>query len=146
MMDTDTNATDTNATDTNDTDVWSALWLDKEQRDEFKLLKRNGSSLTLKKGSWVKLPAREDKCLIDYVYNLNESLIGPTGISYLPRRDDEQRFASKQWSMRGNPRFIVCYPEGRNNYGIQLDWDKLELCEPPENIDPMLVNAALDTP
>lgn len=73
----------TNATDT-DKEIWCALWLDKEQRDEFKLLKRNGSSLTLKKGSWVKLPAREDKCLIDRVYDLKESLIGPTGISYLP--------------------------------------------------------------
>ena len=47
--------------------------------------------------------------------------------------------------MRGNSRFIVCYPEGRNNYGIQLDWDKLEVCEPPENIDITLVNVALDT-
>ena len=132
------------ATTTRDSDVWSALWTDKEKRDEFTILKRNGTSLTLKKGSWVKLPDREDECLIDRLYDLNDSVIGPTGISYLPWRPTEQRFATKQWSMKGNPRFIVCYPEGRNKFGIQLDWDKLEVCEPPENIDPMLLNTVLD--
>ena len=35
---TDANA-NANATDT-DKEIWSAIWLDKEQRDEFKLLKR----------------------------------------------------------------------------------------------------------
>jgi len=124
-----------------DSEIWSALWLD--SKDGFKLLKRNGSSLILKKGSWIKLPNREDKCLVDRLYDLKESSIGPTGMSYLPWRKDEQRFASKQWSMKGNPRFIVCYPEGRHTYGIQLNWEEVESCAPPENIDITLVEAVL---
>jgi hypothetical protein len=128
--------------------IWEAVWQDHEKKDVFTLFKHDGTSITLKKGCWVTLPNRTDVCIIDKIYTLNEeeeeqNAIGPLGISYLPWREDEARFATKSFSFKGNPRFIVCYPVGRNHYGIHINWDDLFLCEPPKNIDADLIASIL---
>lgn len=131
-----------------DMKFWESVWQDSEKKDVFTLFKHDGTLITLKKGSWVKLPNRTDVCIIDKIYTLNEqddeqNGIGPVGISYLPWREDEARFASKSFSFKGNPRFIVCYPVGRNHYGIHINWDDLFLCDPPKNIDADLIASIL---
>ena len=118
-----------------DTTVWSATWVDAEERNAFQLTKHDGTILILKRGSWVTLPGRTDKSIIDNIYSGSDTDIGPTGITTLPWREAEQRFATQQWSFIGNPRFIVCYPSGTLKFGIQMNWDEVYLCEPPENID-----------
>ena len=77
---------------------------------------------------------RTDKYIVTNLFSLNQEDIGPNGMTYLPWRETEKRFAAIAWSMRGNSRFIVCYPMGRNTYGQHIDWDKVYVCEPPKDI------------
>jgi len=120
---------------------WCAIW-NNEDKTEFKVIKTKTQNLNLKKGSWVKIqsighePQTYTKCIIDYVFHSkkNNQDKGPIGITYLPWIEDENKFADVSWSIKGNKRFIVCYPEGMRNYGRHIDWDMVELCEKPNNI------------
>jgi hypothetical protein len=114
--------------------AWESVWINNGNKNSFTFNKKNGKIETLSLGNWIKLPNRNDKVIIDKIYSLKDTDIGPVGISYLPWRYNEQKFANVEYSMRGNVRFIVCYPTGLNTYGHHIDWDNLELCEPPDNI------------
>ena len=117
---------------------WNTLWTNKE-KNEFELYTTNNCNITLKKGSWIKISdigeESNNKCIIDHVLRSrkNNNDIGPVGISYLPWLENENKFSDVSWSIKGNKRFIVCYPEGMRNYGRHINWDKIELCEPPTN-------------
>jgi hypothetical protein len=56
---------------------------------------------------------------------------GPTGFTFLPWRDDPTRengrWATPQYSLRGNIRFIICYPCGVHYYGQHIMWNTLEI-------------------
>ena len=111
---------------------WDTVW--KEGKDSFLLYKRDGSTLHIKIGDWIKLPGRSDTVMVDGIFKpeyIEES--GQRGFTYLPWRDNEKRFATVSFNIKGNTRFIICYPCGRNHYGEHIDWDKLELGEPPNN-------------
>jgi hypothetical protein len=112
-------------------------WSDTTTKDEFILYKSDGSEIRVKKGSWVKIPGRKDKVIIDCIVKSSriDETSGPLGISYLPWRYDEKKFASISWSMKGNRRFIICYPCGRLHYGGHIDWEYFELCDPPDNLN-----------
>jgi hypothetical protein len=45
--------------------------------------------------------------------------VGPRGFIYLPYRR-EGRWASRAFSLRGDPRFIICYPAGTPHYGLHI--------------------------
>ena len=143
---------------------WDSVWADTTIKDSFILHKTDGSILHIKKGDWVKIPGRDDVVIIDSIVDsITDSIItldltkqanqanqanaenntGPRGITYLPWRYDEQRFATPAWSIKGNTRFIICYPSGKNHYGIHIDWDKFELCSAPDNIKVEMVNEIL---
>ena len=47
---------------------------------------------------------------------------GPKGFTYLPWRDEEKRWASKLLSLKGDARFVVCYPSGNLSFGLHIDW------------------------
>jgi len=120
---------------------WDSIWVDATIKDSFILHKTDGSTLHVKKGDWVKFLGRDDVVIIDSIVapDLTND-VGPRGITYLPWRYNEQRFATPSWSIKGNTRFIVCYPSGRNHYGLHIDWDKFEVCSPPDNIIMEMVN------
>lgn len=144
---------------------WSAHWKD-GTREQFDVKMKDGNLTPFQKGTWVKLPGRKDKVIIDSIvapYTRDEYKqmrlqtygdrderrtknidIGPRGITYLPWREDERRFASMSYSMRGNQRFIICYPVGINNYGQHIDWDLVEITSPPDTIVQSLVNEVLE--
>ena len=129
--------------------IGESLWCNEgKNKKMFSITKSNGDIIYITKGSWVIFNDREDKVIIDKIYNKNykdaedddednedDNDIGPIGMSYLPWRYDEKRFASLSWSMKGNQRFIVCYPSGRNTYGMHIDWNTIYLCEKPDNIE-----------
>jgi len=123
---------------------WYPIFDNNDQGRTFILYKSNGSTLMVKKGDWVKIPGRDDKCIIDSINNNRENLTGPLGITYLPWRYDEQRFANISWNIKGNQRFIICYPCGRRHYGGHINWDEFELCEAPDNINLDLVKEVLN--
>lgn len=112
-----------------------AIWTD-NTKTSFYFIKNDETTIVISQGSWVTLPERKDKVMIDHIYDLDDNSIGPLGISYLPWRNEEKRFATALWSFKGNSRFIVCYPTGRNKYGMHINWENLFLCDPPDNIDP----------
>ena len=57
--------------------------------------------------------------------------IGPTGFTYLPWRDEPTRetgrWATPQYTIRGDARFIICYPCGIPHNGHHIMWNELEL-------------------
>jgi len=124
--------------------VTGSYWLNKEEKESFKLIKTDGSTLTLKKGDWISLPERTDKCIIDKVYSYSNSEIGPDGISYLPWRDQENRFATVLFSLKGNGRFVQCFPVGLHAYGMYIEWNKLYLCDAPQNVTAEQIAKVLD--
>ena len=127
-----------------------SVWTN-DKKNEFQYYKENGTSITICLGTWLLLPNRPDKVIVDKIYSLYKNKIdslesnGPCGISYLPWRENENRFASPSFSMRGNSRFIVCYPVGRNTYGSHIDWDKVEVCTKPENVTDTQISDVLCT-
>lgn len=116
---------------------WMSVWTN-EKKDEYQYYKRDGTSITITVGTWLLLPGRTDRVIVDKLYSLqgkkskSNDTSGPCGITYLPWRENENRFANLSFSMRGNDRFIVCYPEGRDTYGTHIDWDKVEVCTQPD--------------
>ena len=44
---------------------WCPIFDNNNQEKQFILYKSNGSTLMVKKGDWVKIPGRDDKCIID---------------------------------------------------------------------------------
>lgn len=52
---------------------------------------------------------------------------GPMGMTYLPWRAAEQRWATPRYSMKGNEHFIICYPVGLPHYGTHIDWRGVEV-------------------
>lgn len=123
---------------------WDAVWDDSDKKDSFILHKTNGTTLHVKKGDWIKIPGRDDVVLLDSIVKPDTlSVAGPLGITYLPWRYDEKRFATFSWSIKGNSRFIICYPSGRNHFGGHIDWDYFELSNPPDNINQELVEEIL---
>ena len=150
---------------------WSAHWLN-DSKNSFDVKAKDGTLKQFQKGTWVILPGRDDKVIIDSIVapfqneeerqmvlkqygnnnnnnNNNETGkttidLGPRGITYLPWRYDEKRFATMSFTMRGNGRFIICYPVGMRHFGQHIDWDLLEITSPPDNIDDALVKEVLE--
>ena len=130
---------------------WSAHWTD-ETKQMFDVKMKDGSFKTFQKGTWIKLPGRNDKAIIDSIvapYNNNNNNnnnvdLGPRGITYLPWRYDEERFATMSYRMNGNQRFIICYPVGIRHYGEHIEWDLVEITSPPDNINKTLIDEVLE--
>ena len=55
-------------------------------------------------------------------------------MSYLPWKETEKNFEKVNFNMKGNRRFIICYPAGITKYGQHIDWDKVYVCEPPKDV------------
>jgi hypothetical protein len=58
---------------------------------------------------------------------------GPIGFTYLPWRDHKQCWGTPVMSLRGDPRFIICYPYGLGKYGVHIDWLTLRKAEPVDH-------------
>ena len=130
-----------------DNQPWHSLWKNQD-KTQFEVYKTDTTSISLEKGSWVKIPGSDgtSKCIIDNLFHSKnkDEAKGPIGITYLPWLENECKFAVVSWSMKGNRRFIVCYPEGIHNYGRHIEWDKVELCEPPINVSKEQIQSVLE--
>lgn len=60
-----------------------------------------------------------------------ESAAGPMGFAFLPYRHLEGRWASPVFTLRGDARFAICYPEGYPHYGLHLPLHTLRKDEAP---------------
>ena len=146
--------------------TWNAIWTD-HTKTSFTFKNNSNEVNTFSRGTWLRLPGRDDKVMIDNIiqpyyseseknyllttYKYNKQNIdniekGPIGITYLPWRYDENRFAKVLYNIRGNQRFIICYPTGINNCGIHINWDIVKITTPPDNINEDMVNEILKNP
>lgn len=57
--------------------------------------------------------------------------VGPMGFTYLPYRKEEGRWATAMFSLRGDPRFVICYPAGIQHYGLHLPLITIQKDEAP---------------
>jgi len=113
-------------------------WTNINDKTSIILTKKNGTKLTLNVGDCIKftgLCGRPDGIIIIEFTTKNfksEPSIGPIGMTYLPWRKDENKWATTAFSMRGNPRHIICYPTGFPHFGQHIEWDTVEIIENPE--------------
>jgi len=89
----------------------------------FQVHKEDGKTEVFEVGSIVHFKGRQDTGVLVTSILGDES--GPMGFTYLPWRDDLKRWATLQMSLRGDPRFIVCYPKGNQVYGMHIDWNTI---------------------
>jgi hypothetical protein len=82
----------------------------------------DGTEYILTVGDFITFEGRTDTgCIIVKIYGYEEES-GPRCFTYLPWRDKEERWATRQFSLKGDPRSIICYPEGSHHYGLHINW------------------------
>ena len=63
----------------------------------------------------------------------NDAEDGPKGFTYRPWREEEKRWASLQLTLRGDPRFIICHPNGTRHSGLHInDWSTFRKVDHPD--------------
>ena len=85
----------------------------------------NNKSQILKVGDYITYEGRNGTgVMIIQICGYKEDE-GPIGIRYLPWREDG-RWATQQFSLRGDMRFIICYPSGMMHHGQHIIWNTVE--------------------
>jgi len=69
-----------------------------------------------------------DCCIVKHFTGF-QTEVGPVGITYLPWRHEENRWATEQWTLRGDTRHIICYPCGAGHYGFTCNWDTFRMVD-----------------
>ena len=90
--------------------------------------------LVLSQGTCITWEGREDYVKIIEVFG-RASDDGPIGFTYLPYRK-EGRWATPAWSLRGDARFIICYPSGTPHYGLHIQLQTIRVDDAPLYMDP----------
>ena len=92
---------------------------------------KNKQTYTLKIGDFVTWDERDDSGVIIIKFYGDKETIGPIGFTFLPWRDEPSRsngrWATPAITLKGDPRFVICYPEGSNHFGLHLNWESLEI-------------------
>ena len=81
----------------------------------------------IKLGDCIIYKSREFPVRIDRFCGNEE---GPMGFEFLPWRGD--RWATPTFSLRGNPRFIICPPTGLPHYGQHIEWNTVKIVPNPD--------------
>lgn len=118
----------------------SVHWINPLYNDSVILTKTDGTKIELNVGDCITYSgpiSRPDGVkIISFSSKEFKSKpdVGPIGVIYLPWRKDEQKWASTAFSMRGDPRHIICDPVGLRHYGEHIDWDTVKVILNPEII------------
>ena len=91
-----------------------SLWKDKSDDSNTFLLYRSPDDkdpLELNVNDFIRFDGRSEGAKIVKILGTKEEE-GPRGFSYLPWRETESRWATPAFSLRGDPRYIICYPAG----------------------------------
>lgn len=86
------------------------------------IINRADGSLIITKGDFITFEDRELGAKVEGFQGNDE---GPIGMEYLPWRGT--RWATPMFGLRGNPRFIICYPIGTPHYGQHIDWNTVKI-------------------
>lgn len=99
------------------------LWKDPKDITVAILMKANNETVTLRVGDFITYAGRPDGVRIEGYTHKSSDPRGPIGLIYLPWRAAENRWATMEWSLKGNPRHLIAFPVGANHYGQHLDWE-----------------------
>jgi hypothetical protein len=107
-----------------------AVWSDFGKK-RFFLYRSEGDTdpLELGPGDTITWEGRPDYSKIAHVAGHGNS-VGPMGFSYLPYRE-EGRWARGAFSLRGDARFVICYPTGTPHYGLHIPLHTIQKDEVP---------------
>lgn len=103
------------------------FWKDPSDNTYAILTKTNNEIITLKVGDFITYDGRPDGVRIEGFTYKSTDPRGPIGLTYLPWRLLEQRWASISWSFKGNTRHLIAFPVGAPHYGEQVEWDSVTL-------------------
>ena len=108
-----------------------SLWKNAETK-RFHLYKNKADPhpLELGPGDTITWEGREGYVKIVDV-NGRDTDEGPRGFTYLPYRMEQGRWASAMFSLRGDPRFVICYPAGVTHYGLHIPLNTIQKDEAP---------------
>ena len=102
------------------------LWSTPNNSNTVILTKENNEIVILSIGDFITYRGRPDGVRIEeFTGRLDQE--GPMGMTYLPWRKEESKWASYLWSMRGNVRHIIAFPCGMQHYGEQIEWNTVSL-------------------
>lgn len=110
------------------------------------LTKKNKTKLYLCKGQFITYEGHPMGVRIE---NFAGDKYGPMGFTYLPWRGN--RWATPAISIgHGDPRFIICLPEGFNHWGIHINWDSVEfmnggICPVESDLQTIDLTVAVET-
>lgn len=90
--------------------------------------KRDGSTLIIKLGDCITHSRHELPIRVDRFTFVNDKEV--IGFEYLPWRGT--RWGTPAFSMRGNPRHIICMPGGIFHYGQHIEWDTVQVVPNPD--------------
>lgn len=100
----------------------------------FYLYMNDDTPLVLYPDLCITWEGRDDYVKIVKVYG-EESESGPRGFTYLPYRN-KGRWSTPAYSIRGDVRLVICYPAGREHYGMHIPLHTIRIDEAPEYMDP----------
>ena len=106
----------------------SVLWETPGDETRAVLTKSTGEKIVLYTGVFFKYGKRTSGVLLEGFTNKTGDVHGPCGVTYLPWREEEKRWATRSYSLwKGNMRHLVAPPAGLTTYGEHVDWDTVEL-------------------
>ena len=83
-----------------------------------------------KVGDFITYEGRDEAGVMITEFIGSKEMSGPNGFLYLPWRDnptrENGRWATSHISLRGDPRYIICYPVGFPYYGQHITWNTLK--------------------
>ena len=115
------------------TAFWNKKMINPKEKTSIILTKSNGNILELNVGDCIRYTGfnnRPDGIKITS-FTGTENNEGPIGMTYVPWRKDEKKWAEPIFSMRGG-RHVICYPVGMQHYGEHIEWDNVEIIDNPE--------------
>ena len=114
-------------------------WINPTDNTSIFLTRQNGTNLILNVGDCITFGGfghnRSDGVIITAFTSKDfksKPDIVPIGMTYLPWRKDEKRWATASYGMRGDSRHIICYPTGTPHYGEHIDWETVNIIPNPE--------------
>lgn len=109
----------------------SLTWISDTDKTVALLTKSDGTELVLKKGACITYDGRRPNIVRIDGFTSGKPDVGPIGLTYLPWRTEEKRWATVQYTMRGNSRHLIAHPCGRDHYGEHIDWNTVEKVASP---------------
>ena len=118
----------------------TVFWTSLDSIRTITITKDNNEIMTLNVGDFITYEGRPDGVRIEQFTHKKSDPRGPIGLVYIPWRPLTNSWATPIFNLRGNPRHLIAYPVGIDNYGEHIDWNTIKLLNRghcPDKIPPL---------